>query len=251
MELFDRDITTIRTNVFLLLDVSNSMTGAKIDELNSVTKKLLVAIEKQGIKDEIDVFVRIIKSGTKAEYVVGSEEKGVLISDAIKLWKDLEAGGDGNMSLAINECLKSMTMKYFLKREKKPTVILVSDGEFTDSCETRLAVDKLKVALSGNTGKEKVFRFAIGVGDYKKEELEYFSSRGIVYDVWGNTENQPHTFETYGADEFARYIASMAVSGFYIPPTPVPLSEYQDVATPTDLDDTIIIDINAKSDEEW
>lgn len=242
-------ITTISTNVIFLLDTSSSMDEERIAQLNHAMRETLNALKEKGEKVEEDVFVRVIRFSTHAEWIMGDEEAGVLIDDAIKQWKDLAPGGLTNTAEAINECLKALQMKYFNYRSKKPVVVLVTDGESIDPTETRLAVDKLKTALSGNTGKEKVIRIAIGIGDYNPDELNYFASRGTICNEYGTFENVPLVLSASNSNEIADLVTRMVASDNYAPFE----SPYQIGGDQAEFDDDepIVIDFASTYTDIW
>ena len=208
-------LTTTCTNIVFLLDASGSMSGERISQLNYAMHETLNELVKEGLKSETDIFVRIIKFNSDLEWVVGDETQGILVDDAVKAWKDLTATGGTDTAGAIEESLKSFKTKYFGYRNKKPIIILVTDGESNDPKETKKAVDKLKVAMSGNTGKEKIVRIAVGVEDYNPDELDYFASKGTIVDDNGTRENVPLVFGVSSASAIATVIKNVAVSSLY------------------------------------
>ena len=212
---FGGGLSTTCTNIVFLLDASGSMSGERISQLNYAMQETLNELVKESTKSEMDIFVRIIKFNSDLEWVVGDECKGVLVDDAVKAWKDLVATGGTNTAGAIEESLKAFKAKYYGYRNKKPVVILVTDGESNDAKETKRAVDKLKVAMSGNTGKEKIVRIAIGVEDHNEDELNYFASKGDIIDDTGERKNAPLVFGVSSASAISRVIKNVAVSSLY------------------------------------
>jgi uncharacterized protein YegL len=212
---FKKGITTVCTNLVFLLDASGSMSGERISQLNYAMQETLNVLVEEGLKNETEIFVRVIKFNSGLDWVIGDATKGVLVDDAVRMWKDLEAAGGTDTAGAIDESLKAFKTEYFGYRNKKPIVILVTDGESNDPQETKRSVDKLKTAMSGNTGKEKIVRIAVGVEDHNEAELNYFASLGNIIDDSGERNNVPLVFGVSDATAIAKVIKNVAVSSLY------------------------------------
>ena len=200
----------------------------------------------------------IIKFNSDLEWVVGDEYKGVLVDDAVKAWKDLVATGGTNTAGAIEESLKALRTQYIGLRNKKPIVILITDGDSNDRREMERATDKLKVAMSGGSGKEKIVRIAIGVKDYNEGELNYFASKGTVKDDTGEHENVPFVFGVDDAEKIAEVIKNVTVSSLksvgQAGPVQMADSGSTTTNTSTDIamdDEPIVIDTTKNTSDFW
>ena len=166
-----KGVTAICTNIIFILDTSGSMSGTRINQLNYGMSETLNTLVEESLKQETEVFIRVIKFNSSVDWVVGSESQGVAVEDVARAWQNLTATGGTDTASAIEESLKALRTQYIGVRNKKPIVILITDGESNDRRETKRATDKLKVAMSGGSGKEKIVRIAIGVEDYDANEL--------------------------------------------------------------------------------
>ena len=259
---FKKGISTICTNAIFLLDASGSMSGERITQLNYAMQETLNALVKEGLKSETDIYVRVIRFNSMLDWVIGTEQKGVLVSDAANMWKDLDASGGTDTAGAIEETLKALKTEYFGYKNKKPIVILITDGESNDPQQTKDAVDQLRYAMSGNTNKEKVVRIAIGVQDHNPNELEYFASKGTIKDDQGERKNTPLVFGVSDASSIADVIKNVAVSSLHSVggAGAVALKDNDDNNTQTNtngtadlvIDDTpVIVDNTTKKTSTW
>lgn len=257
---YKKGITTVCTNILFLLDASGSMSGERISQLNYAMQETLNVLVEEGLKSETEIFVRVIKFNSGLDWVIGDETKGVLVDDAVRMWKDLEAAGGTDTAGAIDESLKAFKTEYFGYKNKKPIVILVTDGESNDPQETKRSVDKLKTAMSGNTGKEKIVRIAVGVEDHNETELNYFASKGKIIDDAGERDNVPLVFGVSDATAIAKVIKNVAVSSLYSVggAGAVALKDNddasgnQDQAAELAIDDTpIVIENTSDTTETW
>jgi uncharacterized protein YegL len=112
--------------VILLLDVSGSMTGTKIDALNAAVREMLEAFKKE-IERENQIVVSAVTFG-------GSSQIHLHLTPAAKVqWKDLLADGGTPLGSALSIAKSIVEDKSIIpSRSYRPAVILVSDGQPTD-----------------------------------------------------------------------------------------------------------------------
>lgn len=203
----DGIITKEELNLILLLDNSYSMHNGRITQLNNAIPILKNSLMKVADDECVDLKVRIIAFSDDAVWKVGSVEKGEDVASIV--WKDLDVVGGTSTPKAIREANKSLRKQYMGAHALRPVVILATDGycnpgEYADYLK---AIEEMKKRLAGNTGKEKVTRIAIGVEDYRRDELVEFASEGIISDV-----QQPLVFEIDKATDLGKVINWVTVT---------------------------------------
>ncbi len=214
-------ITRMTMNLVFLLDTSGSMGfkgGQRINQLNTAMPIALSAARDAAMEQETDLFVRIISFNNDATWVMGSKEEGVAIDDACNQWKDLSAHGGTDTAAAIRLACTAMRTKYMGPRNFHPVVILITDGESNSPADTNKATEELREALSGGNPekKDKVWRFAIGVEDYKESELLDFAMIGTLEDEFGNEQTGvPMIFKVDNVTDLAKVLKNVTVSSLY------------------------------------
>lgn len=159
----------------LLLDVSGSMSGEKIRSLNEAIKRF----KEQICKDEIArkrVEVAIITFGQYAEIV--SDFKPIPQMPT----PDLVTRGRTPMAEGIQLAIDLVKKKTKLWQTMgtpchKPWIFMITDGASTsDEQDMKLAAQRIaEEENKGTVGKMKFW--ALGVGDYNKEELFSLTNR--------------------------------------------------------------------------
>ena len=197
----DGIITKEELNLILLLDNSYSMCNGRITQLNNAIPTLKNSLMKVADDECVDLKVRIIAFSDDAVWKVGSVEKGEDVASIV--WKDLDVVGGTSTPKAIREANKSLRKQYMGARALRPVVILMTDGYCNrdEHADYLKAIEEMKKRLAGNTGKEIVTRIAIGVEDYRRDELVEFASEGIISGV-----RQPLVFEIDKATDLGKVI---------------------------------------------
>jgi len=136
MTTFDPGIYTVPDAkplpVILLLDVSGSMHGAKIQNLNAAVKDMLETF-RDTESGEIEIHVAIITFGAEVKL-----HQALASASDIK-WHDLSASGGTPLGTAFKMAKAMIQDKDIVpSRAYRPTVVLVSDGQPTDSWEQPL-----------------------------------------------------------------------------------------------------------------
>lgn len=152
--------------VVLLLDVSSSMSGDKIENLNKAVEDMLDTFAQEE-KMETEILVSVITFG-------GQVELHVPYTKASQVhWQGLQANGMTPMGTAL-KMAKAMIedKKITPSRAYRPTIVLVSDGQPNDNWEKPLE-DFISEGRSS-----KCFCWAMGIGqDADKGVLERFISK--------------------------------------------------------------------------
>lgn len=138
--------------VILLLDVSGSMAGAKIQNLNESVRDMLATF-RDTESGEIEIHVAIITFGAEVKL------HQALASASDIAWHDLSAGGGTPLGTALRMAKAMIEDKNVVpSRAYRPTVVLVSDGRPGDSWHQPLA-DFIKDGRSS-----KCDRMAMAIG---------------------------------------------------------------------------------------
>ena len=158
--------------VVLLLDISGSMNGDKINNLNKAVRDMLGAFAEEE-RMETEILVSVITFGSKVElhipYTNASQVQ----------WKNLEADGMTPMGAALKMAKDMIEDKETTpSRAYRPTIVLVSDGQPNDTWE-----EPLKDFISEGRSS-KCDRMAMAIGsDADKTVLNKFI-KGTPYDLF-------------------------------------------------------------------
>lgn len=201
--------TKNKMRIIIIVDTSYSMEGKPIAQVNAAMGPLKKKLSKEAEKEGIEVEIKVIAFNDTAWYVVGSDDAWESIGDFT--WQDVSASGSTSTPKALklaNESLRrgAGDETHLLR----PVVILLTDGACNPGEHPAYLneIEIMKKKFAGNTGKEKVNRIGIGVGDYYNEaEIEEFASVGII-----NDQVQPLIFKVDHAEELAGAINWVAVT---------------------------------------
>lgn len=138
--------------VILLLDVSGSMNGAKIQNLNEAVRDMVDTF-RDAEKGETEIHVAMITFGAEVRL------HQPLTSATNITWRDLNASGMTPLGTALKMAKAMIEDKDVIpSRAYRPTVVLVSDGQPNDSWEQPLE-DFIKGGRSS-----KCDRMALAIG---------------------------------------------------------------------------------------
>lgn len=117
--------------VVLLLDVSSSMSGDNIRNLNDAIGKMLASFTQEE-KMEVEILVSIITFGMDVKLHVPYTK-----ASQVQWEKNLQANGSTPMGAALKMAKAMIEDKEVTpSRAYRPTIVLVSDGEPNDEWET-------------------------------------------------------------------------------------------------------------------
>lgn len=160
--LISRDVDTPKTlvlPVYLLVDVSSSMHGSKIDAVNSAIWDMLERFCNE-MYPGVELIFCVISYGDKVKLHLPPSQVYDL------KWRPLFANGVTAMGAAFKMVKKMIEDKQITPlRSYRPTIILVTDGSPTDSWESYL--DDL--VRSGRSSK--CDRMALGIGMHGDENV--------------------------------------------------------------------------------
>jgi len=140
--------------VILLLDTSSSMSGIKIDTLNDACSRMVKKLKEEARK-EIMVVLTVITFGSNGvQLVTDPPHQNVAKYE----WKNLSPNGNTPMGAALKMAKGLIEDKETTQsRIYRPLVVLVSDGEPTDSW-----MEPLEAFIS-NDRSSKCDRLAMGI----------------------------------------------------------------------------------------
>lgn len=140
--------------VVLLLDISYSMSGDKIDNLNKAVKNMLDTFAQEE-KMETEILVSVITFGGKVDLHVPFTKASQV------QWHGLQVNGDTPMGTALKMAKAMIEDKETTpSRAYRPTIVLVSDGQPTDGNIWKLAMDDF--ISEGRSSKCDRMAMAIG-----------------------------------------------------------------------------------------
>ncbi len=149
--------------VVLLLDVSGSMSGEKIRNLNDAVRDML-EVFRDAENGETEIHVAVITFGAEIKL------HQALSSAADIQWHDLSASGGTPLGTAFKVAKAMIEDKDVVpSRAYRPTVVLVSDGRPTDSWESALQAfvkegrsakcDRMAMAIGADADEAVLGRF--------------------------------------------------------------------------------------------
>lgn len=149
--------------VILLLDVSLSMSGTKIDSLNQAVREMLESFSGSR-SSETEIDVAVITFGGTVDLAQPLASAGTIA------WTGLSTSGDTPMGTALQMAKAMIEDKGVVpSRAYRPTVVLVSDGQPTDEWQQPLD------DFVSNGRSSKCVRMALAIGaDADAEVLEKF-----------------------------------------------------------------------------
>ena len=169
--------------VVLLLDVSGSMSGEKIDNLNKAVQDMLDTFAEEE-KMETEILVSAITFGSQAVLHIPYTKASQI------QWKMLQADGMTPMGAALRMAKDMIEDREITpSRAYRPTIVLVSDGQPNDSWEKPLE-DFISEGRSS-----KCDRMAIAIGrDANETVLKRFIEKTPHQLFYAQNANQLHEF---------------------------------------------------------
>ena len=173
--------------VILLLDVSGSMGGESIKQLNIAVKEMISDFASAE-KNEVEILVSIITFGS--EVLLHTPYTSAKDID----WKDLTVSGSTPMGTAFSMVKAMIEDKETTpSRAYRPTIVLVSDGEPTDSWQQPLR------ALVNDGRSNKCDRMAMAIGGA--------ASNTVLNEFISGTENKVFTAQDASQiQEFFKFV---------------------------------------------
>lgn len=148
-----------RLPVILMLDTSGSMSGSKIDVLNTAVREMLNDFASVD-SSEVEIYTAIYTFGPDAQEIIPF----MAAYEAERQYRELTAGGGTPLGAALNLVKNGIleNKETITSRDFRPIILLVSDGEpnddweskFADFCETGRSSKCSRMALSIGVGPE-------------------------------------------------------------------------------------------------
>lgn len=184
--------------VVLLLDVSSSMGGEKINQLNAAVKEM-VSDFASAEKNEIEILVSIITFG--AEVLLHTPYTSAKNIE----WQDLQVSGATPMGKAFEMAKEMIEDKEVTpSRAYRPTIVLVSDGEPNDSWEQPLR------SLVNEGRSQKCDRMAMAIGSD--------ASNSVLNEFISGTENKVFTAQDASQiQEFFKFVTMSVTTRVHSP----------------------------------
>ncbi len=170
--------------VVLLLDVSSSMSGDKIENLNKAVKDMLDTFAQEE-KMETEILVSVITFGNQVELQVPYTKASQV------QWQGLQANGMTPMGTALKMAKAMIEDKETTpSRAYRPTIVLVSDGQPNDSWEKPLEdfisegrsskCDRMAMAIGRDADETVLKRFIEGT----PHDLFYAENAGQLHEFF-------------------------------------------------------------------
>ncbi|MCC8069004.1 MAG: VWA domain-containing protein [Ruminococcus sp.] len=182
--------------LFFLIDVSGSMKGTKIGELNTAMEELIPEIRRIGEADT-DVKIAILKFSTGCSWMYSEP-----ISIEEFEWSRLTANGITDMGDAFTELSTKMSRSNFLNAPSlsfAPVIFLMTDGYPTDDYKAGLK------RLNSNTWYKYALKVALGIGKEANDAM-----------LAEFTENPDTVVHAYSGVQLANLIKKVAVTSSQI-----------------------------------
>jgi len=216
--------------LYLLLDVSSSMEGDKIDNLNQAMRDLINSLSGEE-KIEIEILISIITFGSQANLHFSP-------TSASKVeFSNLTANGMTSMGAALKMAKDMIEDKKITpSRAYRPTIVLVSDGQPNDNWKKPLD-DFI------NSGRsQKCDRIAMAIGrDADESVLNQF--------ILGTEHKLFYASDAKGLHKFFQYV-TMSVT------TRTKSTNANEIPKDSDLDisktkPTIVVSNNTEDNNDW
>ena len=170
--------------VYLLLDVSGSMGGEKINNLNEAAHDMIRSMADEE-KMEVEILISIIKFGSDVSVHLPATSASQVD------WQDLTADGMTPMGGALRKAKEMIEDKEIIPlRAYRPTIVLVSDGRPGDAWEEPLNVliktgrsqkcDRMAMAIGQDADENVLKRFIDGT----EHELFYASNAKQLHEFF-------------------------------------------------------------------
>ena len=182
--------------LFFLIDVSGSMKGTKIGELNTAMEELIPEIRRIGEADT-DVKIAVLKFSTGCSWMYSEP-----ISIEEFEWSRLTANGITDMGDAFTELSTKMSRSNFLNSPSlsfAPVIFLMTDGYPTDDYKAGLK------RLNSNTWYKYALKVALGIGKEANDSM-----------LAEFTENPDTVVHAYSGVQLANLIKKVAVTSSQI-----------------------------------
>ena len=171
--------------IFIIIDVSGSMSGDRIAAVNEAMDKLVPEFKDIAAENGlVDFNVRVITYGNgQANWKLGTRIKGISVPD-FEWFPISEAEVDGGTPAD-----KAMDLLASVSNSREdlggyigtPMAILISDGESNGSIPFATAVDKFRATKYGDSFIQVAIGIATENNPRATDELKYFGRNGFKH----------------------------------------------------------------------
>lgn len=170
--------------VILLLDISSSMSGSKISELNTAIAEMLVTLT-DAEKMDSEITLSVITFG-------GTAKMHIPFTNAAEIkWEDLVASGMTPLGEALTMSKEMIEDKDIIPpRAYRPTMVLVSDGQPNDEWEEPFKkfvndgrsakCDRMAMAIGSDAAEDMLKQFVEGTPN----PLFYAKNRSALHEFF-------------------------------------------------------------------
>lgn len=191
--------------IFFMIDVSASMKGTKIGELNTVMEELIPEIRRVGEADT-DVKLSVLTFSSDVNWMY---PEPVSIEDFE--WARLKASGVTSMGAAFKELAAKMSRNGYLNSPSlsfAPVIFLMTDGYPSDDYKAGLK------ALEANSWYKYGLKAALGIGEEANDN--------VLAEFTGSPDTVVHA---YSGGQLAQMIKIVAVTASQIGSKSMTLSD--------------------------
>jgi uncharacterized protein YegL len=199
----------------VLVDVSGSMSGDKIQAVNRAIRECIPEMRKNNVDNPFaEMFVEVITFSTGAVWHVPR------ISVDQFAWKDLGADGVTDLGAAFDLVTEALDVQNMGKRNLPPVLLLLSDGGPTDDWE--LALRRFEATPWGKPGRTVRIAVAIGEGADKSVLARFTGNQETVLSA-DRAATLVNLIKWASISVTKSHSTSMATTGAGGAPTPAPL----------------------------
>jgi uncharacterized protein YegL len=189
---------------FWITDCSGSMSGDKIQQLNTAIRETIPHMQK--VADEnpnANILIRAIKFSNGAQWHVSQPTS---VSEF--KWVDLTAGGMTDMGKALSMLAEQLKIPPMTDRALPPVLVMISDGQPTDEF-----TEGLNALMALPWGKKAV-RVAIAIGkDADCEILQQFIGHSEMQPLKANNPEQ--------LVNYIRWVSTAVIKSVSSPPSQI------------------------------
>ena len=166
----DEGIVIKELHIFYLLDVSGSMKGTAIAQLNQGIRSTMDALrQKLGDSNDAHLSISIMRFSTEAAWITGTPESrfSEYIEDFVDI-PDLEAGGMtylGSALRLLESGLSRNSMLYSPTGNRRPIIIIMTDGLPNDDWQSAMK------SIQQNHWFQQSTKIGIALGDQADENM--------------------------------------------------------------------------------
>lgn len=226
-------------NIFLLIDVSRSMCGSRITQVNQAIKDIAISLkEMQEDNTSVDFYISILTFGTTANW--HNNKKETYIDDFD--FKDIKASGQSNLHLAykeLNEVLKKKTQGGMMPDYGgvAPIIILLSDGH-----PSKGNIKDELASLKNKPWFKVALKYGIAV------ELNDKKTLNVLKDF---VSNNGDVIQVYNANLLKRIIKVIVLTASKVKSTSTSVHNHKYVNVSEEIRQEINETLNSINDWEW